>query len=1334
MQHPLAFHCVTRRIVGWLLYLAISASAANAASEWYSIDVVARTGQEVTYSNGGSVTETLSGLSSVSINSSGTTTFLGATASGSAIYARSYPLSAPIQLRTLPPSTTRLVRTFQQINDNDVIIGLDRSSNTEFLRTWTMLGGMPSQTVIVRGNLNPLTGAATDPYFENLLVAPSISNSGLILFHADLGRKGGLPISCPQRCLAVPNPSVTASQFATLPLVGQPLMRPMLADNGFAVFRNGATSTSPTVLLNTNVAQGQVSLPSPVNISPGFLITGQQPGISDDGAAVAFAGSRGLGDGIFLHLPNQTDFEVIRVAGEGAGDFGLVIGADRQTIERQVSFASVSLDTRVGVIHEEIGGDGLLNDSFTVVFLGTPDVLPIDTAYYSGTAGVTLRSTLGLFSRRIDIRRAPADKGGRLETVLGPVVPVLQVGDEIPGVPGSQVTGFGVSDPISRVANQPAATDPYLAAGAHRIGFTASATVNGSSQNFVLRGTRAASVLLNVNKLSQGRPWARPSPTQFDATAQYDSHPHCTLGRKGCWVTTMSMQHNYVVQRYLGDLATTFLTTPPRSNSIFVTRGRFINGSLAPDGTRLYLNAQACFAPGNPTTDVAPDLSNGSYPTLAEATVGQNSGFWFTEVGAPRTGAVPTMTPTLTMPATSSAVHSYILDTLTRSSVPVALKVINAVNTAHYLLAVGIEGPRIVVADPGCSARTYLDEVTASCGVLSHYQRVGARGAVVDPLDLSQLTVSAGSEVLITDSAGRRLGSEAGVVYREIPGGTVIMDEFSDAETGEASPPLWSVTLPNPPAEIFQLRVFGSNRTTEAKVDVIASNGTTAATADVVSSANSGPQDYRISVGSNGGAGSIIEPENVSAVPNVVGLTQGAALGALTNAGFTLGDVTQQSSATVPAGSVISQDPVAGANAAPGTAVSLVVSSGPANVLVPSVVTLAQSSAIAAITDAGLVVGAITQQSSASVPMNHVISQNPGGGSSVAAGSAVNLVISSGPQMVSVPNLIGLSQSAASDAITNVGLVVGVVVLEPSASAPVGTVIGQAPSGGVNVNLGSAVNLTVSSGPATVAVPSVTGLTQSSAVAAITNAGLLLGTVTTQSSASVAAGHVIAQDPPGGASAAAGSLINLVVSSGPALVTVPSVLGLTQSAATTSIVTAGLTVGTITSQHSASVPVGGVVSQNPPGGASVTVGTTVNLVISSGPALVAVPNVVGLSQSAAASAITNAGLTLGTVTQEPSTTVPVGTVIRQSPAAGTNLATGSAVTMVVSTGAPAAVACDVNSDGRIDRNDIALITAARNQPANGSQDPRDPDRNGVIDVLDARQCTAACTSAQCALP
>ncbi|MBK8898020.1 MAG: PASTA domain-containing protein [Candidatus Competibacteraceae bacterium] len=340
--------------------------------------------------------------------------------------------------------------------------------------------------------------------------------------------------------------------------------------------------------------------------------------------------------------------------------------------------------------------------------------------------------------------------------------------------------------------------------------------------------------------------------------------------------------------------------------------------------------------------------------------------------------------------------------------------------------------------------------------------------------------------------------------------------------------------------------------------------------------------------------------------------------------------------------------------------------SGSTTIPVPDVVGLNSSAAAAEIGNAGLTAGHITEQSSATVPIGNVISQNPAAGTLVAPGTRVDLVRSLGPAPSIVPNVVGQAQSAATAALTNAGLTVGSVTQQVSATVPAGTVISQNPAAGAAVAPGSAVSLVVSSGPAPVTVPNVVGQTQSAAATALSNAGLTVGSVTQQVSATVPIGNVISQNPAAGAAVALGSAVNLVVSSGPAPVTVPNVVGQTQSAAATALSNAGLTVGNVTPQTSSTVPAGTVISQNPAAGAAVARGSAVNLVVSSGPPPATVPNVVGLSQQNASTVLAGAGLTVGSITYQGTTSSRLdGQVARQNPAAGTTVAAGTSVDLIV---------------------------------------------------------------------
>lgn len=127
---------------------------------------------------------------------------------------------------------------------------------------------------------------------------------------------------------------------------------------------------------------------------------------------------------------------------------------------------------------------------------------------------------------------------------------------------------------------------------------------------------------------------------------------------------------------------------------------------------------------------------------------------------------------------------------------------------------------------------------------------------------------------------------------------------------------------------------------------------------------------------------------------------------------------------------------------------------------------------------------------------------------------------------------------------------------------------------------------------------------------------------------------------------------------------------------------------------------------------------------------VVVPNVVGLSQSAAVTALASNGLSLGSVTVAVSSSA-VGTVISQNPAAGTPVASGSKINLVLSSGPPA-LSGDLDGDSDIDKNDIGIILAAKGTAATGPNDPRDVDKDGQITILDARKLATMCTRPNCA--
>jgi eukaryotic-like serine/threonine-protein kinase len=135
-------------------------------------------------------------------------------------------------------------------------------------------------------------------------------------------------------------------------------------------------------------------------------------------------------------------------------------------------------------------------------------------------------------------------------------------------------------------------------------------------------------------------------------------------------------------------------------------------------------------------------------------------------------------------------------------------------------------------------------------------------------------------------------------------------------------------------------------------------------------------------------------PETVT-VPNLVGLSEEDALAALREAGLVRGNVSRQSSSTIPAGQVIVSDPPQGSVVPRGSAVSYTISDGEEMVRVRPVVNTEESEAVARLREQGLEV-AIQRAFSPTVPDGYVIDQDPAAGTEVPVGTIVTITVSQG--------------------------------------------------------------------------------------------------------------------------------------------------------------------------------------------------------------------------------------------------------------------------------------------------------------------------------------------------
>ncbi len=195
-------------------------------------------------------------------------------------------------------------------------------------------------------------------------------------------------------------------------------------------------------------------------------------------------------------------------------------------------------------------------------------------------------------------------------------------------------------------------------------------------------------------------------------------------------------------------------------------------------------------------------------------------------------------------------------------------------------------------------------------------------------------------------------------------------------------------------------------------------------------------------------------------VPALVGKTVEIAEKALTAQGLKLGEQTPAAS-DQPKGAVLTQNPAAGSQLAKGQAVSVSVSAGRAQVQVPQLIGLGSSDdAQVALTEVQLVLGAVTQKDSGE-PEGTVLSQSPSGGTTVNAGSKVNISVSNG--MVSVPNVVTQSEEQARATLQNAGF--NVQPVDQQSSQPAGTVLAQSPVANNKAKKGSTVTITIARSP-----------------------------------------------------------------------------------------------------------------------------------------------------------------------------------------------------------------------------------------------------------------------------
>ena len=276
-----------------------------------------------------------------------------------------------------------------------------------------------------------------------------------------------------------------------------------------------------------------------------------------------------------------------------------------------------------------------------------------------------------------------------------------------------------------------------------------------------------------------------------------------------------------------------------------------------------------------------------------------------------------------------------------------------------------------------------------------------------------------------------------------------------------------------------------------------------------------------------------------TAVPSVEGRSLQRAEEILEQRGFTVNQPPKQVHRQVEAGTVLEQDP---SPSPPGKeaeedcsfltlfcskpGVTLTISVGPGEAVVPKVNGLDRAEATKKLEAAKFEV-ATENVNSSSVEEGDVVYSEPHAGSTATEGSTVQIFVSAGPKLVKVPVLVDKQRRLAVQEIRARGLTPEVG--EEESNSPVGRVLRQSPSAGQELEPGSTVQIVVSSGRETVRMPGVVGLERREAVEEVRAAGLTPVVEEEETRNEAKIGLVTRQSPHGGNELTPGAEVTLIV-------------------------------------------------------------------------------------------------------------------------------------------------------------------------------------------------------------
>ena len=257
---------------------------------------------------------------------------------------------------------------------------------------------------------------------------------------------------------------------------------------------------------------------------------------------------------------------------------------------------------------------------------------------------------------------------------------------------------------------------------------------------------------------------------------------------------------------------------------------------------------------------------------------------------------------------------------------------------------------------------------------------------------------------------------------------------------------------------------------------------------------------------------------------------------------------------------------------------------------------------------------------------------------------------------ISVPSLVGMSQTEASKSLEPLGLDLEIIEEVFSEDIPKGRIIASKPGGGGKISPDKKVGLILSKGQERILIPRLNGLTPDVASAQLSSLGLTVGEINEIFDMKIAAGYVIATEPKETMAVKRKTIVNLIVSKGIEQISLQSYVGKGGEQALSELTEMGFDVDAAY-KFSDSVFKGQVISQSPEKMESIGKGSKIDLTISKGPEFVFVPNVLGKNKNDASLDLENLGLRVKIKGS--------GKVNNISPAIGAKVKQGAVITLTL---------------------------------------------------------------------